>query len=241
MMKRRSGLKKNLILVFSLFQMASVFAQKDNLPWVSLFNGRNLDGWEVIGDKGFATVQDGMIVTHRIKNTKQHTFVNTIKKYSDFILEVDFKMDLPGFSSGVLVRCIDSKLDPKTVSNVSLLGYQIKIDNTERNWTGGVFDDFGGTWKWMYDLTKNEPARAAFKKGEWNTFRIEAIGNNIKVWLNGVPATNLINDRYTKGSIALKIHSLGNDSKGEDNLIYYKNIRIITKKVAKYAQPMDLK
>ena len=229
---------KGLLLAALLVLATASFAQKDDVPWKSLFNGKNLDGWKMVGDKGEAYVENGEIIIRRTLNTKEHTFVTTKKKYSDFILEVDFKMDASGWSTGVLVRCVDAKSD---TSKVRLYGYQIKIDNTPRNWTGGIFDDFGGTWKWMYDLSKNEPARQAFKTSGWNTFRIEAIGNSIKVWLNGVPSTNLINDKYSKGYIALKIHSLGGAAKDKDVLVRFKSIRIITRNVAKYARLSEIK
>jgi len=234
------NLNSLLIVCLLIFIAPSSFAQKDNAPWKILFNGKNLDGWKMVGDKGDAFVENGEIVIRRKVNTKEHTFVTTKKKYSDFILEVDFKMDAPGWSTGVLVRCVDANPNSDT-TKVRLYGYQIKIDNTARNWTGGIFDDFGGTWKWMYDLKQNEPARHAFKIFDWNTFRIEAIGNNTKVWLTGVPSTNLINDKYSKGYIALKIHSLGGAVKDKDVLVHFKNIRIISKNVAKYSKSSDLK
>ena len=239
-MKLKITLNSLLIVCLLFFITPSLFAQKNDAPWKILFNGKNLDGWKMVGDKGVAYVQDGEILLRRTTNTREHSFVTTKKKYSDFILEIDFKMDAPGFSTGVLVRCVDAKSNPDT-SKVRLYGYQIKIDNTARNWTGGIFDDFGGTWKWMYDLSKNEPARQAFRTNDWNTFRIEAVGNNIKVWINGVQSTNLINDKYSKGYIALKIHSLGAEAKEKDVLIHFKNIRIISKNVAKYAKSSDLK
>lgn len=230
------SIKGSLVVALLLFSTA-IFAQKDNAAWKNLFNGKNLDGWKMVGDKGDAFVENGEIILRRTVNTKEHTFVTTQKKYSDFIFEADFKMDAPGWSTGVLVRCVDAKSD---TSKVRLYGYQIKIDNTARNWTGGIFDDFGGTWKWMYDLSKNEPARQAFKTNGWNTFRIEAIGNNIKVLLNGVPSTNLINDKYSKGYIALKIHSLGGDGKDKEVLVHFKNIRILSKNAASYVQNTNI-
>ncbi len=230
----------NLVLITCmLFLVApAVLAQKDNAPWKSLFNGKNLNGWKMVGDKGEAYVKNGEIIFGRKPNTTEHTFVTTKKKYSDFILEIDFKMDAPGFSTGVLLRCADANSD---TAKVRLYGYQVKIDNTARNWTGGIFDDFGPNWKWMYDLSNNEPARQAFKKNDWNTFRIEALGNNIKVWLNGVASTNLINDKYTNGYIALKIHALPKSAKVEGSLMHFKNIRIITKNVTSYVHSSDIK
>lgn len=217
-----------------LFQMPSLFAQNPVLPWKTIFNGKDLEGWEMIGDKGVAAVQDGEIVVHRTKETKEHTFLATKKKYGNFILDIDFKMDDPGWSTGVLVRCVGAKADS---SKVRLYGYQIKIDDTPRNWTGGIFDDYGGTWKWICDLSKNEPARQALKKGEWNTFKIQAVGKNVKVWLNGVPSANITNDKYKKGSIALKIHSMGTKGNTNDKLlVHFKNIRIISNPDKKYLQ-----
>ena len=225
-------------IAFVLIVLSTVtYSQKKAVPWKSLFNGKNLDGWKMVGDKGDAFVQDGEIVIRRVNNTKEHTFVTSKKKYSDFILEIDFKMDAPGWSTGVLVRCVDAKAD---TAKVRLYGYQIKIDNTPRNWTGGIFDDFGKTWTWMYDLKQNDPARQAFKTFDWNTFRIEAIGNNMKVWINGVPSTNLINDKYSKGYIALKIHAMGADTKDKDVLVHFKNIRIITTNVNLYTQKSEI-
>lgn len=226
------------VLLITLIPTASLIAQEE-IPWVSLFNGTDLAGWKMVGSKGVAFVKDGEIVCRRTKGTTEHTFVTTEQKFSDFILEVDFKLDAPGYSAGVLVRCVDANADPDT-SKVRLYGYQVKIDQSVRSWTGGVFDDFGGTWKWMYDLSENEPARKAFKLGEWNTFRVEAIGENIKVWLNGIPSTNLFNKKYTEGYIALKIHALKPEGKGEELQIYFKNIRIIADHPEQYVKGMDL-
>jgi hypothetical protein len=227
-----------LLLILYLLMAVPLCAQEQEIPWESIFNGKDLTGWKIVGSKGIAYVKDGEILCHRTKNTTEHTFVTSVKKYSDFILEIDFKLDPPGYSAGVLVRCIDAVQD---TAKVRLYGYQVKIDQSARSWTGGVFDDFGGSWKWMYDLSENESARKAFKLGEWNTFRVEAIGDNIKVWLNDVPSTNLFNKKYKEGYVALKIHALKPDGQGEDLLIHFKNIRMITNNPAQFAKKMDLK
>jgi hypothetical protein len=204
--------------------------------WQPLFNGKDLSGWTIKGDKGKAWVKDGEIVCQRTANTTEHTFVCTTAKFEDFILESDCKLD-GNFHSGFLLRCEDAPKDAK----VRLLGYQVKIDPTPRKWTGGVFEDFGPTWNWMYSLANNAPARDAFKMNEWNHFRMEAIGPSIKVWVNGIPAANLINKKYPSGYIALKIHALPHpDPALEPVLIHFKNIRILTDNPAKFAQTMDI-
>jgi hypothetical protein len=207
-------------------------------PWVSLFNGKDLNGWTIKGGNGKAWVQDGEIVCHQTTNTLEHTFVCTDARFGDFILEADCKID-GDFNSGILFRSIDMP-DVKP-PKARLNGYQVKIDPTPRKWTGGVFEDYGGSeWQWYYNLADDARAREAFKIGEWNTFRIEAIGKSIKVWVNGVPTANMIHDKYTSGYIALKIHALGNKPEQEKVLGHFKNIRIVTENPAAYSQALNL-
>lgn len=203
--------------------------------WRTLFNGKDLTGWTIKGSHGKAWVENGEIVCHEVTNSPEHTFICTRENFGNFILEADCKID-GEVHTGFLLRCEDAPAEAK----VRLLGYQVKIDPTKRKWTGGVFDDFGPNWTWLYPLSNNVPAQAAFKVGEWNHFRMEALGTSIKTWVNGVPASNLVDDKYSSGYIALKIHELNVDASKEKILIHFKNIRIATKDVAKFAMPMDI-
>ena len=227
-------LKKHLPLLLLLLS-ASVRAEE--APWITLFNGTNFAGWKIVAltHPAPAVVEDGVMVLRQRTNTVEHTFIATEKKFGDFILELDLKDD-PGFNSGILLRCVDAPAEAK----VRLNGYQVKIDNTPRAWTGGVFDDFGDSWRWLHDLAENERARAAFKLGEWARFRIECLGDTIKVWVNGVPTCHLVDEKYGEGRIAFKIHSLGDRPKATESVIRLKNIRIITQQPKRFAQPMEL-
>lgn len=206
-------------------------------PWVSLFNSQDYTGWKLVGPTNLASaeIEDGAMLLRQRTNTAEHTFVTSSEKYRDFILELDLRDD-PGFNSGILLRSVEAPADAR----VRLNGYQVKVDNTPRAWTGGVFDDFGDSWRWLHDLADNDPGRAAFKLGEWAHFRIECIGNTIKVWVNGVPTTHLVDEKYREGKIALKIHSLGDRPNDTRNVIRFKNIRIITAQPERYAQSMQL-
>lgn len=206
-------------------------------PWQSLFNGSDFDGWKVVAlrDPAPAVVEDGAMVLRQRTNTLEHTFVATERRYGDFILELDVKDD-PEFNSGILLRCSDTPVE----AAVRLNGYQVKIDNTKRAWTGGVFDDFGNGWRWLFDLKDNANGREAFKFKEWARFRVECIGPTIKVWVNGVPTCNLIDEKYREGYIAFKIHSVGDKPKATESAIRFRNIRILTEHPRKYAKPMEL-
>ncbi len=227
------------ILIIGLFVIFIIVAWSQqtskDIPWVSLFNGKNFNGWEIKGSNGKAWVEDSAFVCHQVSNTPEHTFICTKKKYDDYIFEADAKIE-GMLHSGFLLRCIDAKSDS---AHVALYGYQVKIDPTERRWTGGVFDDFGHSWNWLYTLKESEKAQSAFKLNEWNHFRIEAIGDSIKVWVNNIPTCNLVHKKYNKGYIAIKIHSMGDNPEMEKVLMRYRNIKIITKNPEKYKIPMD--
>ena len=64
----------------------------DGDGWTSLFNGRNLKGWERLGGKAVFKVEDGAIVGVSTKNTP-NTFLATKERYGDFILEMEYKVD----------------------------------------------------------------------------------------------------------------------------------------------------
>jgi putative heme-binding domain-containing protein len=209
----------------------------DDQPWETLFNGTDYSGWKIVAhsDPAPAIVEEGAMVLRQRTNTVEHTFVTSEKKYGDFILELDLKDD-PGFNSGILLRCQDAAAD----AAVRLNGYQVKIDNTKRSWTGGIFDDFGNSWRWLFDLKDDARARDAFKLGEWSHFRIECIGSTIKVWVNDVPTCHLIDEKYGEGYIAMKIHSLGNNPKATEHAIRLKNIRILADHPERFVKPMEL-
>ncbi|MSU49604.1 MAG: DUF1080 domain-containing protein [Opitutus sp.] len=218
----------------------AVFAADSTPPWRELFNGRDLTGWKIVGPaaKASAVVENGEMVGHMIRGTPEHTFFCTEEKFGDFILEVDC-FQTGGFNTGVLFRCADTPAS----ATVRLHGYQMKVDpSPTRQWTGGIFDDYGKNWLWLQSLKENERGRTAYKFNAWARFRIEAIGREIKIWVNGIPTAHLLHDKYTRGPIAFKIHSFpaSGDVAQEKNLIRWKNIRILTTDLARFAQPMDL-
>jgi|GEM_PF-27980 len=232
-------MKKTLLLVlfFAGWSTHSFLlrAEDESVPWVSLFNGKDLAGWSIKGGAGKAMVENGEIVCHVTANTKEHTFVCTDRVFEDFVFEIDLKID-GDFNTGILFRAVDALPD----APVKLWSYMVKVDPTPRKWTGGIFEDFGQVWQWLNTMENNPAGRQAFKIGEWNRFRIEALGSHFKVWVNGVPTANLIDDRYSRGYIALKIHWTGNFPEREKILAHFKNARIITTHPERFATESSL-
>lgn len=180
---------------------------------VSLFDGKSLDGWTQKGGKAKYRVEDGVIVGTSVPKTG-NSFLCTDKNYSDFILELEFKVD-PALNSGVQIRseCFDKPKValrngiPHPIPPGRVHGYQVEIDPSDRAWTGGIYDE--GRRGWLNDLKNNEPARKAFRQNEWNKFRVECRGDSIKTWLNDIPAADLKDNMTPTGFIALQVHGVG--------------------------------
>lgn len=216
-------MNKNIVLAILLLIASGLFAQE---KWEPLFNGKNLNGWKKLNGKAEYKIQDGAIVGVSKMNTP-NTFLATNKNYGDFILEFDFKVD-DGLNSGVQFR----SQSLKDYQNGRVHGYQFEIDPATRAWTGGIYDE--ARRGWLYPMTVNPSARTAFKNGQWNKARIEAVGNSVRTWVNGIPCANIWDDMTPDGFIALQVHSIG-DKEYEGKTVSWKDIRICTTDVEKYA------
>ena len=185
-----------------------------------LFNGKNLNNWEIVGGNATYKIVDDVIIGTSQLNTP-NTFLTTKQHFTDFILELEYKVD-PLLNSGIQIRS-NSIQD---YYNGRVHGYQIEIDPSERSWSAGIYDE--ARRGWLFPLTKNPEAQKAFKQGEWNAYRIEAIGDTIKTWINGIAAAHLIDDLTPKGFIGLQVHSIGKDSSKLGTQVAWRNIKILT-------------
>ncbi len=199
--------------------LLSLHAQSND-GWQSLFNGKGLQGWRVLNGSAEFKVEEGAIVGVSTLNTP-NTFLATEKSYGDFILEYEAQMDRD-LNSGVQIRSLSL---PEYQSG-RVHGYQIELEASPRAWSGGIYDE--ARRGWLYNLECNPAAKAAYKPEAWNKFRIEAIGNNIRVWLNGVPTANIVDDMTANGFIALQVHSIDNDQTKVGKTVRFRNLRIKT-------------
>ncbi|NLT72114.1 MAG: DUF1080 domain-containing protein [Verrucomicrobiaceae bacterium] len=206
-------MKKLLLCLLAIPLLAS---SDEPGQWIDLFNGKNLDGWVQRGGEAKYTVEDGVIVGTTVPKTP-NSFLCTEKDYANFILEVEYKVD-PTLNCGVQIRS-NSLPDYK---NGQVHGYQVEIDPADRGWSGGIYDE--GRRGWLYDLSADPAARYAFRQNDWNHYRIEAIGDRIRTFVNGVPAANLTDGMTATGFIGLQVHGIGN--RDETLQVRYRNVRI---------------
>ncbi|MFK7976599.1 MAG: PVC-type heme-binding CxxCH protein, partial [Halioglobus sp.] len=141
----------------------------------------------------------------------ENTFLRTEKTYGDFSLKMQMRWDELG-NSGVLFRAQQRDGDGRA------FGYQYELDASDRAWSGGIYDE--ARRGWLANLEENEEARVAIKLDDWNDVEIEARGAQIKTWINGVPAAEIIDGLDAEGYIALQVHS------GETGVMRWRNIRL---------------
>lgn len=211
---------KNLILVLLIvLSPYYIFGQNDS-GWIMLFNGENLEGWKQLNGKANYEIVDNEIVGISVAD-EPNSFLATEHEYGDFILELEVNVD-PPLNSGIQFRSLS--IDSFKKGRVH--GYQCEIDPSTRAWSGGIYDE--ARRGWLYNLERNKKGSKAFRSGEWNTYRIEAIGNSIRTWINGIMCSNLIDAETSKGFIALQVHGVGDDTEKIGKKIRWRNIRIKT-------------
>lgn len=217
---------KNVIVFMLLLASLHGFGQK---KWENLFNGKDFTGWKVLNGAAEYTIQDGAIVGHSKLKTP-NTFLCTEKMFGDFILEMEFKVD-EGLNSGIQFR--SNSMQEYNRGRVH--GYQYEIDPSARAWSGGIYDE--GRRGWIYPMDRNPEAKTAFKAGEWNKVRIEAIGNSMRTWLNGIPVADIIDDLTPTGFIGLQVHNIQREDQ-VGKTVQWRNIRICTENPSKFATKM---
>jgi hypothetical protein len=226
--KRAAQAARMFIQRLSAVLLAStlIAVSADEAGWKPLFNGKNLDGWVQKGGKAKYKIENNEIVGMAQPSTP-NTFLCTTRDFTNFILEVEFKV-AEGLNSGVQIRSQDTasevEWNGKTFKapNGRVHGVQVEIDTTKRAWSGGLYEE--GRRGWLQDLTKNDAARAAFKHDDWNKYHIEAKGDHITTTINGIPAGDLHDPISKSGFIGLQVHGVGN--KTNDLQIRFRNIRI---------------
>jgi hypothetical protein len=162
----------------------------------TLFNGKDLTGWEVYGTELWY-VKDGELVCESGPD-KEYGYLGTRKYYDDFDLTLEFKQEANG-NSGVFIRSYIKK-------GVQISGWQVEVA-PPGNDTGGIYESYGRGWIWQIPDEKEN----ILKKDDWNTMRIKVVGDKITTWLNGEVMTDLTDEKIGqgKGRIMLQIHSGG--------------------------------
>jgi hypothetical protein len=135
------------------------------------------------------------------------------------------RQDVGPTNSGVQFR---SRSTPE-FENGRVHGYQADIDPSDRRWSGGIYEE--AQRGWLYTGEMNPPGKALYRFGEWNHFRIEAIGPRLRVWINGAPTADVIDTASASGFIGLQVHSI-DEPEDAGRTTSWKNVVIQTRDLA---------
>ena len=169
--------------------LSSVAAQS------SLFNGKNISGWQIHGTEKWY-VENGELICESGPD-KEYGYLSTLKSYKDFVLKLEFKQEANG-NSGVFFR--------SSVNGTIIKGWQVEVAPIGQH-TGGIYESYGRGW-----LIKPVPEKEKYlKMGEWNRLKIQVKGSKVTTYLNGHEMIQLQDDKIAagEGGIALQIHSGG--------------------------------
>ena len=162
---------------------------------INLFNGENLDGWEIHGTEKWY-VEKGELICESGPD-KEYGYLSTKEHYTDFVLELEFKQEADG-NSGVFFR--------STVEGTKVNGWQVEVAPPGLH-TGGIYESYGRGWLIKPTISKEQ----YLKIGAWNKMKIKVNGNKVITYLNGHEMAQIEDDKIGqgKGGIALQIHSGG--------------------------------
>ena len=191
---------RTAILLLSAAVVLTAQTARQKLPgedWVSLFNGKDLNGWVKIGNEKW-NVEEGTI--HGVAVTKEYGYLRTEKNYKDFQLSLRFKCEGDG-NSGVFFH---AEFKPGTADVVQ--GPQFEVDCGIGNHTGGIYD-VGRQWL-VWPTPENE---TVIRSSDWNEILVKVEGTRYQCRLNGVPMVDYTDPKPfgEDGGVALQLHSGG--------------------------------
>jgi len=157
--------------------------------WVTLFDGKSLDGWDQVGESNWR-VEDGAIVVDKMAG-KDPGYLVSKKPYKNFVVRVEF-WSSDDANSGIYFRC----LDPKKITDRTCYEANIFDQRPDPSYGTGALTRY---------VEVSPMPKAA---GKWNTYEVTANGRDITVVLNGQTTAKMRNGMFDEGPIVLQ-HGAG--------------------------------
>ncbi len=221
-------MKQVLLGIFAsalILSTAMVMAEDDG--FVSLFDGKTLDGWTQRNGIATYRVEDGAVVGRTAKSSP-NSFLCSNKAYCDFELVFEVQVDVD-LNSGVQIRSRSSK----DYNNERVHGPQVEIMRAPGA-SGYIYGEATGRgW-----LSPKRDVTDASKNDQWNKFRILAVGPRIQTWINDTPVADLTDEASSQcGFIGLQVHGVGDRGPFQ---VRWRNIKIKDLAPEKTAKAQDV-
>ncbi|MBY0459549.1 MAG: DUF1080 domain-containing protein, partial [Gemmataceae bacterium] len=156
------------------------------------FNGKDLSNWD--GEEGLWRVENGEIIGQSEKGLKRNTFLKSHAAVENFRLSLRVKLTPNKENSGIQFRSVP-------LPDGEMRGPQADIG---AGWWGKLYEESGR------GLLAKEGGEKFVKPDDWNEYVIEAVGNRVKIWINGNLCTDYEDDKLARrGVVGLQMHSGG--------------------------------
>ncbi len=198
-----------LVSMMLLSGCAGTDIDADNAPYVSLFNGSDLDGW-VIENNGAFSARDGLLVLN-----KGAGWLRSEEAFGDFVLEMDFRFLEKGANSGIFVRTGPTSM--KDENGWPDNGYQVQCKDTITEERAlGTMIPYGAP-PFKHESDRDAIARAYRPTTQWNHYEITCKGEDLTVRLNGILITTASEIKNLRGHVGIQ---------AEHGHLEFRNIRI---------------
>ncbi len=208
------------VMVFALPEFDADTLVTNNLAvdsggWISLFDGKSLDGWVHMNGSHIYTVENGAIIGRTVPGS-QNSFLCSLLEFDNFELECEVMVDditNQGIQFRSSTRPVTERDHPQWRAG-RVWGPQLEIRRKmgEHEITTGVlYGEALGTG-WLSSKERLENAHDYFIPEGWNQIRIVANGSRIQTFVNGRMIEDLTNEEvyktHPKGFIALQVHGI---------------------------------
>ena len=149
--------------------------------WTTLFDGKNLDSFNKVGDANW-TIVDGVV-----QADKGGGHLVTRQPYGDFEIKAEIWVDTPA-NSGIFIRCENAQMPGAEAC------YEVNVFDTRP-------DPSYGTGAIVNVAKVTTPVKAG---GKWNTLEIRARGSHLEVTLNGVKTADVMDTKHARGPFTLQ-------------------------------------
>jgi type 1 glutamine amidotransferase len=197
---------------------------------IVLFDGKSLDAWKPVEQPQMLLLPDGTLGNQRGKGLLYYA----TRPFGDFTLELEYLPETASASAGVFLRLPNA---PASLDSAERSAYEVKLGEdpkllpafrepahyTRSMFITGAINLAGADSVHHRDqMSPTHPVSRA--PGEWNTLRVDAIGQRYTVWVNGEKVNDFFGRKATEGYIGLV-------ERTPDFAVRFRNIRVTPRTV----------
>ncbi len=182
---------KKIILCSLLLALIVGVARTQPKPkaagWISLFDGRHLNGWQAEGEAQWR-INGGTLMADQSGDG----WLRSRQSYTNFLLRIEFR-NAPKGNSGIFLRATPETNSSEHCNPVG--GYELQINNEDPKWATGSIEDV------IQRTADVNPA-----PNQWHRYEVEVRGDHLLARLDGKPFLDGHDAKIVAGYLGLQHH-----------------------------------